>query len=953
MLVRQIKEFAKQLQISKKSSDFDQAFACGIEGYFIDAKDSELLNTDEIAFIMHIFQQRWHKVVDTENDYTVNVSAINSVWMNLAHQLANAHKNYLQILIPVISNTLDPNLLTRLSDCTELRGFYLSDDGTTLHRVRGLFERMQNKHSFSTYVSSSNYLPRSLSLQELSRIGAKTGEDLQFDFQNISYKNFWHYLTSKIASEWSSKGELPHHLLPSLLSLVEFYFQLSDKNNLSEFKTKLLAWGTLLVDCPIDDVNHLYGQVIRTDNNVRYLMEGLISSLDVARSVRDESMLSIARWLCLTDKSLVGKGEGLEEVYCSMGVGPSFDIVYLESLLANLEDGGLVRIRRAIQLLLSQMQQKTEINQEVVTALTDLYRQRWLLIMGKDQDYTRMQTGMNTNWIRLAQLLCGAGLIERNYYRWLMPSLTHDTDPVQQECLTVFSLSHYILSEDGKSLILLDNSAIHFKVHGTFYNCNTVPTQPLTKIELDRVASANSRFHKYIQLIYRASHQNEPSLSTSTIMAVRELVNGSLYPNGLLYAHDYSDTQLGMAGKAYQIFFKFLHQLPESEKQRLNLQRIIFHGKNKSFADVMGLIERDECIAVYGQYFAQLVIDYAPYLKFSKEIEAKIAVEEMRANSRLKVYREYEKVDDQEAIFLIQSLFFSLMTRSFDYFPMTGFSLSAFGHKNVVPREANDIFLLITPLIKSGNFSNARFVYVEIMETIIKPAIDNYRWTRYEVTQKWLQSIANHDLFNKHSRYFDLEVILAALGTLAVKIPSAQPALTRFLDEIMQTYLCFPQSLNVKKIELNIKLHKLLSSMHPREAKKLLQLLETENRNNDTVSLSDLCTDFIIHRLAALGSSTLSSHYTTFFGKKMCFYDDVYSDIKDILSANPQKAMSLTQWLKDTHAKLLQIRPIDEFALQEMSAYWYEITRLELNTNEMSLFCSQRDEEIPLTIVCQ
>ena len=135
MLVRQIREFAKKLQISKLS-DFDLVFASRIVAHFSGSKKTELLNTDQRDFLIQIFQQRWDKVADTENDYTFNISGTNSAWIDLAHQLAReTHQNHLQILIPVISNTLDPNMLTRLTVCPELRGFFLGDDGTTLHGV--------------------------------------------------------------------------------------------------------------------------------------------------------------------------------------------------------------------------------------------------------------------------------------------------------------------------------------------------------------------------------------------------------------------------------------------------------------------------------------------------------------------------------------------------------------------------------------------------------------------------------------------------------------------------------------------------------------------------------------------------------------------------------------------------------------------------------------------------
>ncbi len=945
MLVRRIKEFINQLQVSEKSSSFDEFFLQSLIDQFSSFREDDSLNEAEIACLENIFQQRWKQIADSVDDYTFDPRGINEIWIKLATDLAEEQrKSYLHILMPVVSNSIDPIILTRLTDCPELRGFYLGEDGVTLHRVRGLFERMQKKHSFSTFMDTKKYTPRPLSLRELLRIREKNGNDLKFDFSGIVYSNFWDYLKRQIMPSFQNSGECPRHLLPALVDVVEIYFLTTSRGqDLQEVRTRLLTWSKSLLEAPIDMVNYLYGQEINVGGQSVYLLEILLDCLQ-GKATIDAEITGIARWLAGVDPSLICKHDKLSRIYCELNIGPSLNSAQLQKILLKLDDDSSTKIRSAIDRLSVQLQRTHKIEPAIVGAFRELYRQRWTQIIGKDKDYTHQQDGVNAPWILLAQLLCGGGHIETNYYRFLMPTLTHDEDVVQREPLTAYPLSQFILSDDGKKLILLDNCVKRFKIEGTFHNGNATPTRPLSNIEIERIAYADKRFHKYIQIIHQANALEEAPISLTTVLALQTLVNDSLYPNGLLFAHDYTATQMATAEKAYQIFFEFRHKLPAIERHRLDTQRIFFNGKNKSFAEVMHEVEQDGCIAVYGLYFAKLVMDYAPYWKFRSEIEDKVAIDGMRSSSRLKVYRDYDSIDNAEALRRIRILLVSLMTRSVE---TSGASISAWGHSNRVEQEAHDIFTPLMLMIQSEDYKNVRSTYTNIIEKFVKPALANQSWStwmiRSDSTKSWLSSIADESLFKQQNSWFEPRLLLATLFPLTQRQPQWRPVLNTFLDELAQLYLRPQKNSEATKISINIKFTQLLNGLSEQLQKQIFKLLETAmTAQADQVPFHKLCADLLIHRLALLGATPLAAEQKGFFGKKQSNIESEYQTIKKALMENYSDIDSTDKLIEILQSKLIDSLSFlsDRASLSRVTNYWLSMTNCSLTASMANTFNS-------------
>ncbi|WP_133128271.1 hypothetical protein [Legionella nagasakiensis] len=886
MLVRCIKEFIEHLNKCSTRAEFDQKFLNELSEKFASIDDDECLSEDQVQYVLNGFANRWQSISDTAEDYTFYPGGNNVPWVQLAKAFASeTGRTYLQILMPTVVNVLDPNNFSRLTDCVELRGFYCSDDKKILYRIRGLFEHLQNGHVFSTRTNFKSHTLSPLSLHELMRIRAKRGDGLQFELSANVYQNFWDYLERTIMPTWQDRGECPRHLLPGLVELIETFF--ADKSeNLSVFRKQLLQWMNYLQTSPIDDVNWLYGQCISIAGENIYLVNIFLDCLQENKSTLHNKIIGLARWLCQHDASLIVQRSELDGLYEELAVGASFNVAKMQELLATL-----IRVSPKLHTKLldlqTQLNESTVISPQMIVSLRAIYSLRWSQVGGREMDYTRIQGSKNAPWIVLAQYLAGAGYIEKNYYKFLMPTLEHDTDPVRLECLTTFPLSHYILSEDSNRLILLDNCVARYRIQGTFYKINETAAEPLTLVEEERIAYANPRFHKYSEIIHRQASELDPPISLTTILAIKSLVDGSLYPNGLLYGYDYDKAQMAMAEKAYGIFAQFLDQLPRNERQRLDRQHIVFDGRRLTFAQVLREVQQDECIAVYGQYLAQLVMDYAPYLRFREEIERRVDVEGMRINSRKKILRSYETLNETEALMRIMIIFKSLLTRDFYFWPLHGVLISEFGTLKTVPSEVGKIVSVVMPMIKSGDFSSATFVYAEMMESVIKPALKDRSWgtwmTRTNDTQEWLASIADQTLYLKKSAWFDSKLLLVALFPLTQCRSFTCPALEIFLDKLVRIYLS-SENRAVKEIYINIQFEQFLTNLDVRTRARILKTLQRFNPNHvDDDKFNEACTNQLIHRLAIIGTKMFLPSQIGFFNHRTGCHASTYEMIRDDL----------------------------------------------------------------------
>lgn len=880
-------EFIKQLRANEFLAEYDQLFLASFTEKFQSIKPTDILTSHQLDWIQGVFTDRWSSIADKpEVDYTFNPSGNNACWIKLARHLApTIGISFLQILIPTVTNIVDPNTLQEHAENADLRMLYVGAGDKTIYSLNGLINgSIKNKVFFSYHRSEDikKYVPHPLSLRELSRLRSKT-EHVAFDIVGKHYACFWEYFIHQVVPQWQTRGEVPRQLLPPLLELISIYFaEKKSKDAHQTFFSELLIWMVYLHETHLDDVNCLYGQVIQLNGQAVYLIEILLDCMQTGDSGLDDKMLAVARWLGEYDPSLTLNIDELKGINAELNIGTEFNLSALQLCLAELHAVCSTDEQRyEITLLSCKIPYKSEVDSEIVETLRGIYERRWMRIKGQREDYTRLQEGNNKPWIRLAQLLCGGNYIKKNYYHFLMPTLTSDIDPVWLECLTNYFLSHYILAEDGKTLICLVDCEQHYKKCGSFNNCNTTPTRPLSAVEIDRIQYANSRYEKYIK--HAVHGKDDVSISRETVLAVYNLVNGSLYTNGMMAFHDLTDQQTIAAGAAYHLFYNFLHQLSPLEKERLFAQRIIFKGNNVSFKKVFEDVQAYHCIAQAGQLFARLVMNYAPHFRFAPELEAKKVFHDMRADSPRKVYSDYDNIDKQEARRRIQILAVSLMNYKFHYLYI-GESLSLWDSSNLLVNEIKDIYLLLKPIINSGDFKNARHIYAAIMDLVTVARRERSwltigYWIRSNSTQKWFDSVADNRLFLAKDAWFQPELLFITLQPTLQKNPATSLLVEAFLDDLIHTY-ALDQSPALKEVRVNIKFAQLLSSLDDESRQQSLQLLLSANQTVEIKVFHSACANYLVSKLVLLAANLVGSPQPGFFktGASSRF-DDIISGL--------------------------------------------------------------------------
>lgn len=777
------------------------------------------------------------------------------------------------------------------------------------------------------------------------------------------YELMFKTLIADVITESHQRGVLPRPALRPLLELIELYFNDKMKVQLTyKFSDVLLNWAGSLSDRMIDSRDNvlcLYGQVLQTHQGPTYLVEILIDCLDDYSSEIDANIAHIARWLCTYDASFIVNCQALYDTYASLKVGPAFALDSMRSYLRVLPVAN-PRVKEGIELFLKLSQAKVQIDTDIMRGLAEIYRLRWLhLIDDSELNYLGNQQGDNAPWIRLAQLVCGAGWLvylfdpiknkgnprhfNENYYRFLMPTIMCDTDPIQLNGIANYALSHLILSHSGRYLILLDTSVSQFISYQKFYNWNTRQPKPFTDLEIARMSF--SRFKGHVSKANKTSQAEDIPISKQTLQAVRKLVMGSFYNKGL--HDDYDESQMVAAGIAYHHFYSFLKQLPLDERRRLLNQRVRLGKQNMTVDDILYNVEHDGCIAGSGELLTKLLLDYNPYEKLGRELEERLAHNQARLSSELKVYSDYNGIDTGEAKRRILILATSIMSQRFDY-SLTAETMLLWDCSNSIAGPIKNIFKLIKPMIEADNFRNARHVYAMIIESIAKPALISldeswYSWLDSNlISRQWLRSLVDETLFKEPNRWFHPNSLLATLSANVRKDAPVAERLELFLDELVYTYLQ-PQSDLLKELRVNILFAKLLYSSDPLDQQHVLEYLkpgiprlETHPDHYIGVFLS-----YVIYRLGLLANKT--GYWRDFFFSQPSFSDlkPLINSLKDnISSLNSDQVSKIKTKIDEMGKSISGLEPITN-----MLAYLLEMF-VGIDCPRLGLSCSFRPDSI-------
>ena len=667
-----------------------------------------------------------------------------------------------------------------------------------------------------------------------------------------AYKSFWHYLIRELAPHWRYSGKLPTQLLPELLELIDLYYQSANKaHHANVFNNHLLNFIINISACAIEEANYFYSLAVYYNGEKFYLLELLIEFFQKPDDL-SAKINTVARLIYELNPSLITKSTALAPFYKLQQAGPYFDISKLRFLLNQLTLNPISSLKLELANLQENASKTEEITPALIKQIIKLYAKVWDEIIDTEKDYTRVINEKENPWVSLVQHLAGAKLIPANYYKILIPSLSHDDDFITFEPLIYRSLSNYILDDNGKELILLSNCVNHHKTKQTFYKSNHEP-MPLTLKEKQRLQYSAKVFVDYFNAVEKKIE--DLSVSKKTIKMVQELINGSLHPVGLSLGTEYNNSQMAAAYSAYDKSLKYISELPEKERIILYDQHILFHNTLLTFKDVMEKVQtEEECIAVWGQFFIQLVMDYAPSVRFSKELEFKVDVDTMRLYSAKKVYREYDDISEEEAKRRVLIIYTSLMSHSFKFIPCTGIPLYTWGGSNTVTVTGQKIYKSLEHIIHTGNFEDIRFVYATLIENIVKKALDSEGFitsmTRYNDTRLWLETMENNSLFApENATFFEPKLLLSRLWLYANKNQDIRPVTELFLEEIVQT-MVQNQPDYLKWIRINIKFADFLNKLDDVSQSAILAKLRDNPQAVIHSVFIEKTTEFIIHQLA-------------------------------------------------------------------------------------------------------
>lgn len=772
--------------------------------------------------------------------------------------------------------------------------------------------------------------PSQLSAEVDTQAGAPSADEAVCEFKT--------HLTSHTLPQWATMGEIPRCSLRPLLEMVDAYFKDKDVTGgrfSEKLKKDLLIWADH--ETSLEDAKNLYAQKVQVGSTHVYLIEILGSCLENSSTDLDKEMLGIARWLCKFDPSLIGEAKELRELYLELKIGPAFGISELRSFLrGKIRLNNPPRVKEEIKLLQELLCNKEEIDSEVMRAVYEMYRLRFKQILEDEsrnterslKNYLDDQEGENRIWIDLAKKLCGAGKIEllrqtlkpegnsehfkNNFLRLLIPTLTRDTDTLKLNCIADHALGDLLLAQNATYLINLNNSHARVKKGAqTYYNYDAPGgATPYTSEELQRFERrikvnlrVAAKFKHYLEIAKHDTKIADRPIYKATIDQLINLVNESTFADALQAEELYTPEQMEKAGAAYQNFYFFLKELAKTDKEeraRLGSQRIVLGQTETTFDRI--LLDVDEhtkegCIPSCNRLFIALILSYKN-VQFNSEIEYIISAFDMRKNVETKIFREYEDIlDEKEAKRRILILAKSLMTEFFQH-PRWGVSVSIGDCSNTMVDETQRIFQLINTLITDTtvSFKNAPRVYVNIMESVVLPTLAAGKVDSN--TRAWLESVKDQTLFKKKDAWYQPEQLL----TILAPICKTQPAIQKFLDELLRTYAQVDLRVPLKELRINIMFTTLLKGLEPKIRTPLLRNI----RSSRGVSEDDFAEAYVKHlvqRLAFKGAEAGVSTWIASLFKPAPFDERKYSTFATALAVTVKNKQVLDVF-KELHRKI-------------------------------------------------
>lgn len=508
-----------------------------------------------------IFKNRLHVSIGTVFDWTLigiesgnnwanSKKHSNYHWFALAGGIASLSESHIaKVLFPDVDIAL--NDLEYLSSAQSFSSLIFNDSLNRLALIQRIFKGSETDAcSYRSYDKSNNEYP--ISPFEAYQINRKISHPKISNYFCIinwsqfrgNYLDVWNAMTDKYPLD---------EIVYPLFRIVRSYFKaLENHQNIDSTLSLVNSFYTeVFSKLSIEQVNSIYGQRIgKTDlAEPIYLYEVFLSLMCSQSNPSDSlaTMVKFAVWITHLNPAMVIDHPLVNDHYDTDRIGPFFTQAQLANELARLlhfrgefDEEDLI----AIQQLCDNLSREALVEKE-------LFIRFWIIFAARDEynhtetftdinksgiltgsyEYVYYRKGANAQFIRIAQILSGMGVLKRcgvdDYYQLLMPSLASPVDSVTGELLSFEHLSHYARPEKNRTyLIFLGNSKNNY-IHNNhcFYNVNAEKVVPFTLKEYESIQAYSSNvYHKYPRIPKFTTYP----LTARTLRELVHLVNHSL-----------------------------------------------------------------------------------------------------------------------------------------------------------------------------------------------------------------------------------------------------------------------------------------------------------------------------------------------------------------------------------------------------------------------------------------
>ncbi|KTD44784.1 hypothetical protein [Legionella parisiensis] len=317
MLVQRILDFIQTLEREDKLITCDAMLRECLFDRFSKRVARDDLTSDDFFYLLACYKSRWEAIVDRDDDYTRNPSAINQHWIDLAKEFAPLVRiNYLKILIPTLVNEKDLNDFSSLDETVNLFNFYLGHGGKTLYRKLSFCKHLESwQFELSTYRADKKLSV--VTVDELARLKLCKQTSREVSVNSESFKNFWDLMRKKVFVKLQNRGHMPIAFLPHLVELIEQYYLMQASGlEFTHFKKEINNLFRRLYDYNLADVNYLYGTKIKYKEDEQYLLD-LFIALHTANNYEEINyeVQMLGKWLFQFNPDLKAASKELAPVY--------------------------------------------------------------------------------------------------------------------------------------------------------------------------------------------------------------------------------------------------------------------------------------------------------------------------------------------------------------------------------------------------------------------------------------------------------------------------------------------------------------------------------------------------------------------------------------------------------------------------------------------------------------